>query len=820
MEPPETQDHAIPQRLSAAEVLRRCDPAALGFTSTAEVEPKVALVGQDRALGALEFGARIEADGFNLYVLGNPGSHRHLVTEEFLRREATARPTPGDWVYCNNFNDPRKPRGLQLPSGLGARLRRDANRLIEELRSAIPAAFESDSYRNRLAEIEQDLNERNKRFMESIEAEAAERGLGLIPTPHGFALAPVRDGKIMDQEAFEALPEDERKRIEADIEDLSNRLRQHFEQLPAWHKEQRDRIRELDERVARQAAGALIDALRDEYREYPGILDYLEAVQEDLVSHAQDLRGMEQATRAAPGVHPEPAQIFDRYQVNLMVSHEGADGAPVVYESNPTYQNLIGRIEHVSQFGSLVTNFTMIRPGALHRANGGYLILDADKILLQPFAWDALKRAARNREIRIESVAEFLSLIAAEGLEPDPAPLDLKIILIGDRMLYYLLCQADPEFMQLFKVAVDFEDRIPRSAENLPLYGAMLATIVHREQLTHFSSDAIARVIEESSRISEDSTKLSTNLQRISDLMSEADFLARQRQARLVDANDVEQAIRQRTYRLDRLRENTQEAIQRNIIHVQTDGEAIGQVNGLSVLQIGEFTFGQPARITATVRLGDGKLMDIEREAQLGGAIHSKGVMILTAFLGARYTRDWPLSFSASLVFEQSYGGVDGDSASVAELIALLSAMAGLPVRQSLAITGSIDQQGRVQAIGGLNDKIEGFFDVCQARGLSGDQGVLIPADNVTQLMLRKDVVAEIGAERFHVYPLRRFDEALSLMTGLPAGQRGPDGEFPVGSANRAVESALRRLAQRRQRFGEASGRRQPKHAGASGQSK
>ncbi|RMF95912.1 MAG: ATP-binding protein [Gammaproteobacteria bacterium] len=774
-------------------------------------------MGQDRALSALEFGARIQAAGFNLYVLGNTGRQRHLITGEFLRKEAQGRPTPGDWVYVNNFDDPRKPRGLSLPAGIGARLRRDAARLIEELRSAVPAAFESETYRNRLAEIEQELNERNKRFMEGIENEARERGLGLMPTPHGFALAPVRDGKILSQEDFEALPEAERQRIENDIEELSNRLRQHFENLPAWHKEQRDRIRELDESVARQAIGTLIDAMRERYREHPAILDYLEAVREDLVSHAQELRAGGQPTPMPPGMQPDPAQIFARYQVNLMISHKDGSGAPVVYESNPTYQNLIGRVEHLSQFGSLVTDFTMIRPGALHLANGGYLILDADKVLLQPFAWDALKRAARNGEIRIESVAEFLSLIAAEGLEPDPAPLDVKIVLIGDRLLYYLLCEADPEFPQLFKVAVDFEDRIPRADENLPLYAEMLASIVHREQLAHFSSGAIARVIEESSRISGDSAKLSTDLQRITDLMSEADFLARQRQAARVEAEDVEAAVRQRNYRLDRLRETTHEAIQRNIVHVQTEGLAVGQVNGLSVLQIGEFAFGQPSRITATVRVGDGKLIDIEREAQLGGAIHSKGVMILGSFLGARYSRDLPLSFAASLVFEQSYGGVDGDSASVAELIALLSAIAELPVRQSLAITGSIDQHGKVQAIGGVNYKIEGFFDVCDARGLSGEQGVLIPADNVDHLMLRADVVEAISAGRFHVYPLTEFDEALALMTGLPAGRRGADGEFPVGSANRAIESALQRLAMRRQRFGKTEKRRARKNGDAGG---
>ncbi len=443
----------------------------------------------------------------------------------------------------------------------------------------------------------------------------------------------------------------------------------------------------------------------------------------------------------------------------------------------------------------------MIRPGALHRANGGYLILDVEKVLVQPYAWEGLKRAIQDRQIRIESIGQMLSLVSTQGVEPDSMPLDIKVLLIGDRRLYYLLCEFDPEFPQFFKVAADFEDRIPRSDENVALYGRMLASIVQEKSLRPFGAEGVARVIDESTRWVGDTEKLSAKFRVVADLMSEANYCAEQRGVERVEAADVEKAIEQRIFRQDRIRSEMREAVQRNTIHVSTEGEAVGQVNGLSVLQLGDFAFGQPSRITATARLGSGKVVDIEREVELGGPIHSKGVLILSSYLGSRYTTDVPLSLGASLVFEQSYGGVDGDSASVAELVALLSAIAGIPIRQSLAITGSVDQKGIVQAIGGVNQKIEAFFDVCNARGLTGEQGVLIPADNVQHLMLRRDVTDAIGSGRFFVWPMRHVDEAVALLTGREAGERSDDGRFPEGTVNEAVERALTELAEKRRDF-------------------
>lgn len=791
-----------PEPLSVEQVLTRCDPATLGFDNTASLEPLEGILGQSRALKALEFGARINGDGFNIYVLGTPGSDRHQVVSHFLEQESRNKCKPVDWCYVNNFSDPVKPRGIVLPAGAGRRFRQDMAQLLEDLLGSIPAAFESENYRNRLEEIEEEFNERMSKAQEDVQAEAKSVGLGLFPTPTGFGIAPVRDGKPLPEKEFAELPEEEREKTQKAIERISEKMAGMLQDMPKLHKERRRQIKELDKNITLFAVGSLIEDLRKRYADHPGVLEHLDAVQQDVLDNTENFGvGEAQPQVVLPGMQSGRHEKFERYEVNVFVDHADTDGAPVVYESHPTYQNLIGRVEHASQFGTLVTDFTMIRSGALHRANGGYLILDIEKVLLQPYAWDGLKRAIQDNEVRIESLGEMLSLASTQGLEPDSIPLDVKVVLIGNHLLYYLLCQLDPDFPQFFKVVAEFEDRIPRSPENLQLYGRMLATIVERKSLRPFGAAAAARIIDESSRWVGDTEKLSARLRVLTDLMSEADYCAAERDAAIVEAADIEQAIAQRIFRHDRIRSDMYEAIDRNTIHVSTDGTAVGQVNGLSVLQLSDFMFGQPSRITATARLGAGKVVDIEREAKLGGAIHSKGVMILSAYLGSRYTTDVPLSLSASLVFEQSYGQVDGDSASVAELIALLSAIADIPVKQSLAITGSVDQRGVVQAIGGVNQKIEGFFDVCNSRGLTGEQGVLIPADNVQHLMLRNDVAAAVGDGRFHIFPMSRVDQAITVLTGIEAGRRDADGSFPIDTVNGRVEAALHRLALKRRDF-------------------
>jgi len=536
------------------------------------------------------------------------------------------------------------------------------------------------------------------------------------------------------------------------------------------------------------------------------VLAYLDVVQQDMVEHADDFKNPEETTQLGGGLAFVTHESFHRYQVNVLVTQKAGTGAPVVTEDNPTYGNLIGRIEHLQQFGALVTDFTLIQAGALHRANGGYLLLDVRKLLMQPFAWESLKRAMQSREIRLESLAQMYSLVSTVSLEPEPIPLRVKVILFGDRLFYYLLQEYDPDFSELFKVSADFEDRIERNADTHMLYARMVATLTRKDKLLPFDRSAVARVIDFSARMVEDAHRLSTHIGRVADLMREADYWARHSGHGTVAATHVQQAVDAHIRRHDRIRAELQEAIQRNIILIDTEGAVQGQVNGLSVLDMGDFAFGQPSRITAITRMGEGEVLNIEREVKLSGALHSKGVLILSSFLAGRYARNQPLSLSASLVFEQSYGHVDGDSASLAETCALLSDLAGAPIRQSLAVTGSINQLGQVQAIGGVNEKIEGFFDTCAARGLTGEQGVLIPSSNVQHLMLRHDVVAAVAAGRFHVWAVDSVDQAASLLTGLSAGEPDAQGEYPAGSLNQRVMARLKELTELWEEKEEAEG--------------
>jgi len=589
------------------------------------------------------------------------------------------------------------------------------------------------------------------------------------------------------------------------MEAMSAKLRAHIEQLPHWHKERRDKIKAMHRELIGLAAGQLIDQIKTRYAEFAALSGYFDHLREDVLENARDFQEDDESKPRLPGFGAQAS--LSRYEVNLLVGNSSAEKPPIVYESNPSVENLLGRVEHVAQFGALVTNFTMIRPGALHRANGGYLILDADRLLMEPLAWSALKRTLAAREIKIESLGQLLSLVSTVSLEPQPIPLDLKVILVGERIIYYLLSHYDSDFSELFKVAADFGNRIDRSPENMKLYARLLGNLARRERLLPLTRAAVARTIEHSARLLGDAEMLTTRLRDVSDVVREANFWARQDAAHTIDAAHVQRAIDSQVHRLDRMRSEIQEEIQRNSILIDTDGAKVGQINGLSVLGLGHFTFGQPSRITASVRVGDGTIVDIERETELGGAIHSKGVLILSSYLRSKYAPDTPLSVSASLVFEQSYGGVEGDSASVAETCALLSAIAELPIEQSLAVTGSVNQHGLVQVIGGVNEKIEGFFDICKARGLTGTQGVLIPKDNVQHLMLRDDVVAAVEAGRFSVYPIATVDEAMVLMTGVAAGERDAAGRFPAATVNGLVDEKLRKLAELRRKF-ESKGRK------------
>ena len=797
--------------ISPALLRTETSPASLGFKSTTALKPIDSLIGQDRALGAIRFGSAIDQPGYNLFALGPQGTGRHTAVLSYLRTKAVEEAAPDDWVYVHNFSTAHKPQAMRLPAGIAVKFRGAMKDMVDDLRLAVPALFQSDEYREKRRAIDTEFDEMQEQAFEGLRQKAEANDVAILRTPMGFGLVPTADGQIIKPEGYNALPKGQRDAIEKKISDLQGDLEHVLERLPILEKEHRDRIRHLNADLAGKLVDTSIKAVAGNFPTIPAILDRLSEVRNDIVERAEMF--LEKPDPEAGSPFPEtfsaqgPDPRFNRYLVNVMVANDGDGdhkGAPLITENHPTLANVVGRIEHASHFGALVTDFTMIRPGALHQANGGYLVLDARKVLSEVFCWEALKRALRSETVSIVSAAEQLSLVSTISLEPEPIPLKVKVVLIGERILYYLLTSLDPDFADLFKVQVDFDEELKRSDENVALYARLIATIARQQKLHPLNAAAVARVIDETARFADDAERLSLRVSLLADLLREADFWARQARRKTIVVRDVETAIEEQINRADRVRERSHEAIERGIVLIETDGEAVGQVNGLSVIGLGNFSFGTPTRITARARMGSGKLVDIEREAKLGGPLHSKGVLILSGFLSANFALDMPMSLWASIVFEQSYGGVEGDSASSAELYALLSTLADVPVRQSFAVTGSVNQYGHVQAIGGVNEKIEGFFDICKSRGLTGKQGVLIPASNMNHLMLRRDIVEAAKKRKFNIYPVETINHGIELLTGMSAGERTASGDFRGGTVYARVEERLREFATQMKEFGGA----------------
>lgn len=797
------------RELPVEKLYNHCNPEQFEFETTDDVEQIREVIGQPRAQAAMQFGIGMKRNGYNIFALGSTGTGKLAFIRQSFEQQAQNEPVPPDWCYVNNFAEPHRPYALRMPTGRGAEFRDDMKRLVEEIKRTLSTAFESEEYQTRQQVAAEEVEERQSEAFEELQRQAREEGLALIRTPSGFVFAPMRDGEVMPPEELGRLSEEERNQLQERVERLQGTLQRILRQVPSWQRERWERLNELNREMAGVAVGSLLDDLKAKYVDLEEVIEYLNAVQKDVVEHAQDFVATEQQAPqnliqammgGAQQAQGQPTSLR-RYEVNLLVDNSESKGAPVIYEDNPTYQNLSGRIEHMAQLGALLTDFNLIKAGTLHRANGGYLILDARKVLLEPYAWEGLKRALRSGKLRVESLGQMLSVISTVSLEPEAIPLDVKVALFGDRQLYYLLYQLDPDFPELFKVAADFEEEINRDPASQHLYAQLVAGLVRQEELKPFDRTAVARVIEHGSRMVHDAGKLSIQIRPLTDLLRESDYWAQERGNGHVMAADVQRAIDAQVYRSDRLRERMQEEIERETVLIDTQGEQVGQINGLSVITLGDFWFGRPTRITAQVRLGMGDVIDIEREVKLGGPIHSKGVLILSGFLGGRYAEESPLSLSASLVFEQSYGGVEGDSASSAELYALLSAIAQVPIKQSLAVTGSVNQHGQVQAIGGVNVKVEGFFDICKSRGLTGDQGVLVPASNVKHLMLREDVRQAVEAGQFHIYSVEHIDQGIEILTGIPAGEPDKEGRYPEGTINYRVEARLKELASKRQEF-------------------
>ncbi len=802
----EVNELAPAQELSPANLRRVCNPKSLGVKTTADVEPLDQPLGQPRALAALEFGTNVGAQGYNIFVMGIAGTGRALMTKMTLEAAAAQRPAAVEWCYVHNFDDPRRPQALALPAGRGSEFRHDMEKLIKSLDQSIRAVFDSDDYQQRRDGLLKAFREERQAEIGEFERGAQEAGFSIGRGPDGLIVAPAKDGEILAPQDYAALPEEEREALEKKRQELQEQLIDILRRGHRKEHEARDQVRQLDREMVQFAAAHLIEEVASKYQDLPEVVEHLKAMMSDLVENVAQFRDGEEQSVPLPmpsGLAPTEASPYSRYRVNLLVEHGKDKAAPVVYEPNPTLHNLTGEVEYQTQMGALVTDFTMIRPGALHRANGGYLILDVLAVLQRPYAWDALKRCLKNRELKIESLGDQFRFVSTVTLEPEPIPLDLKVVLIGTPQLYYLLHQWDEDFGKLFKVKADLGSDMARDKEGERLYLGYIARTCQESDLPPFTAGAVAQVVEHGSRLAEDQAKLTTRFMDIGDLIQESAYWTSQRKAgAAVEAKDVIRAIDQHVLRSNRIEERLLDMIEDGVLMVDTEGSAVGQLNGIALMPLGDYTVGKPTRITARTYLGRPGVINIEREVKLSGPIHDKGVLILSGYLGEKYASDRPLSCTVSLGFEQSYDEMEGDSASAAELFALLSSLGRMPLRQDLAVTGSVNQHGYIQPVGGVTRKVEGFFDACRRKGLTGTQGVILPASNRPHLMLRAEVVEAVRAGQFHLYTMTTLDDGLELLAGLPAGEPDEHGEYPPETVHGAVQRRLSHFAQVLREYG------------------
>ncbi|NKD76997.1 AAA family ATPase [Haematospirillum sp. H1815] len=789
------------------EILRRTvHPAEIPFAISSDLPPSheetLHPVGQSRAVEAVHFAISMSALGYNLFCMGPEGTGKASLIRRFVGEAAASRSPARDWCYVYNFEDNYRPKALGLPAGRARAFAKAMAALVEELRHALPAAFETEEYHSRQRNIEEDFRQRRETALDEHRRAAEADGIALVRTPMGLTLAPERNGEALGPDDFSHLPEDEQKALKETISRLQDALEETVRRIPQWEREKREQGRILDHELTGSVLDREMASIRgafsgDDCRE---AMEYLDAVRADILENSVLFLpdGDEDDDENVPAMIRKAGDDlrFRRYHVNVLIDHGDAAGAPLIIEDHPTQPGLVGRIEYRQHLGTLSTDFHLLRPGALHRANGGFLVMEARKLMANPFAWEDLKRSLRNREIRIEAPGTSWGIMSTQSMEPEPIPLNLKVVLLGEPALYYLLAESDPDFRELFKVVADFDTVFPREPRTIRGMSLLLAEIGQRKNLPPLEAEAVACIIEHGSRLAEDAGKLTASVGALTDLLREAAWVAGQEACKTVQAKHVKKAIQAQRRRSDRIPVAMQEDITRNTITIQTDGSAVGQVNGLAIIGIGTEEFGKPSRITARVRVGRGDFDDIEREVDLGGPTHSKGMLILSSFLRSRFGNDGPILFSASITFEQSYGMIDGDSASSTELYALLSALADTPVDQGKAVTGSVDQFGAVQAVGGINEKIEGFFDLCEARSLTGRQGVIIPQTNIINLMLREDVVDACRRQMFHVWPITHVDDGIALLTGLPAGEQdSTTGQWTPGSINRRIASRLKTFA-------------------------
>ncbi len=776
------------------------DPDKVDCTSTDALEPTDEIIGQERAQKALHFGLEILEKGFNIYVAGLPGTGRKTAVNNFLYELASKKPKADDWIYVNNFANPYEPLAIRLPPGMGIQLKADMAAFIDEIRRTLPRTFESEGAEAKrqaaLAKLTKERGELIKKANESAE----KQGFSIQVGPSGLMIIPMVDGKPLTAEDFEALPEKTREEILKKRAGLDAEIRVGLHKVREIDVKGSEIMADLNNEIALESIGHLLNDLKEKYGAIREVFSYIENVQKDILENLAIFLGTTQ-----PQMDEVPPQFrqflskdlaFRKYEINIVVDNGSAVGAPVVFEETPSYQNLLGKSEKDVQFGVVTTDFMMIRPGSLHKANGGYLVIPVLDLFRYPFAWDGLKSALKTEKVRVEEPGEQAGFISTRGLKPQPIPLNVKVILIGTPDINQILHQADPDYPSLFKVRADFDMVMDRNDISAKKYAIFICTLCQKFKLKHLDNGAVAKIVEFGSRLAEDQKKLSTRFSSVADLIREANFYAMQDGSRYITVKHIERAVEEKLYRSNLVQQKIQEFIERGVYLIDTEGSAVGQINGLSVMGLGDVAFGRPSRVTASVFVGRDGIIDIERQAQMGGPTHTKGVLILGGYLANKFAQDKPLSLAAKLVFEQSYGGVDGDSASSTELYAILSALSGLPIKQSLAVTGSVNQRGEVQAIGGVNEKLEGFFEVCKAKGLTGDQGAMIPASNVQNLMLKEEMLEAAAQGKFTIYPVSTIDEGIEVLTGVPAGKRLANGSYKKGTVNYLVNKRLQEMAE------------------------